>query len=95
MQSYRNGQLKVLKEERVNAKQVAYFDFSWKFCYALHTMAQDKLIRLVSVGAKGGIGKGHTYYTRKNKKTLAQTKFEFKKYNPLTRKHEIYKEKKK
>lgn len=57
-------------------------------------MAQDKLIRLVATGAKDGTGKGHTYYVHKNKKKLGTTKFEFKKYNPVTRKHEIYKEKK-
>jgi large subunit ribosomal protein L33 len=56
-------------------------------------MSQDKLIRLVSPGDKKGVGKGHVYFTRKNKKQHTD-KFEFKKYNPVTRKHETYKEKK-
>ncbi len=57
-------------------------------------MSQDKLIKLVSSGdKKSGAGKGHIYYTRKNKKQHTD-KFEFKKYNPITRKHETYKEKK-
>ena len=51
-------------------------------------MAQDHLIKLVSVGDKEGAGKGHTYYSRKNKK------LELKKYNPLIQKHTVYKEKK-
>jgi ribosomal protein L33 len=57
-------------------------------------MSQDKLIKLVSVGDKKGVGKGHVYYTRKNKKKLADKKFEFKKFNPITRTHMVYKEKK-
>ncbi len=65
------------------------------FCYSLVTMAQDKLIRLVAKGEKDGTGKGHTYYVHKNRKTLAQIKFAFRKYNPFTRKHEVYSEKKK
>lgn len=57
-------------------------------------MSQDKLIKLVSVGDAKGVGKGHVYYTRKNKKKLAQVKFEFKKFNPVAKKHTVYKEKK-
>jgi ribosomal protein L33 len=57
-------------------------------------MSQDKLIKLVAVGDKNGAGKGHVYFTRKNKKKHAQTKFEFKKFNPITRTHQVYKEKK-
>ncbi len=57
-------------------------------------MSQDKLIRLVSVGDEKGVGKGHVYYTRKNKRKLADKKFEFKKFNPIARKHTVYKEKK-
>lgn len=56
-------------------------------------MSQDHLIKLVSVGDKTGAGKGHTYYSRKNRKSV-ERKLEFKKYNPVIRKHTIYKEKK-
>ena len=56
-------------------------------------MSQDHLIKLVSSGDEKGTGKGHTYYSRKNKKSV-ERKLEFKKYNPLVRKHTIYKEKK-
>jgi len=56
-------------------------------------MSQDHLIKLVSVGDEKGEGKGHTYYSRKNKKSV-EHKLEFKKYNPLVRKHTVYKEKK-
>ena len=56
-------------------------------------MSQDHLIKLVSVGDEKGAGKGHTYYSRKNKKSV-ERKLEFKKYNPIVRKHTIYKEKK-
>ncbi|MDP2651119.1 MAG: 50S ribosomal protein L33 [bacterium] len=54
---------------------------------------KDNLIKLVSAGDKAGVGKGHVYYTRKNKKTV-EGKIELKKYNPLARKHTVYKEKK-
>ena len=56
-------------------------------------MSQDHLIKLVSVGDKDGLGKGHTYYSTKNKKSV-ERKLEFKKYNPIARKHTVYKEKK-
>ncbi len=56
-------------------------------------MSQNHLIKLVSVGDETGAGKGHTYYSRKNRKSV-ERKLEFKKYNPLVRKHTIYKEKK-
>jgi large subunit ribosomal protein L33 len=56
-------------------------------------MAQQHLIKLVSVGDSKGVGKGHTYYSRKNKKSV-ERKIEVKKYNPLAKKHTIYKEKK-
>lgn len=56
-------------------------------------MSQIHLIKLVSVGDDMGAGRGHTYYSRKNKKSV-ERKLEFKKYNPLIRKHTIYKEKK-
>ena len=56
-------------------------------------MSQLHLIKLVSVGDSKGAGKGHTYYSRKNKKSV-EGKIEVKKYNPLIRKHTVYKEKK-
>jgi len=56
-------------------------------------MAQSHLIKFVSVGDEKGVGKGHTYYSRKNKKSV-EKKLEVKKYNPLVRKHTVYKEKK-
>jgi large subunit ribosomal protein L33 len=54
---------------------------------------QEHLIKLVSVGDEKGVGKGHTYYSRKNKKSV-ERKLELKKYNPIARKHTSYKEKK-
>ncbi len=56
-------------------------------------MSQKHLIKLVSVGDAKGVGKGHTYYSTKNKKSV-EKKLEFKKYNPIARKHTVYKEKK-
>ncbi len=56
-------------------------------------MSQLHLIKFVSVGDAKGVGKGHTYYSTKNKKSV-ERKLEFKKYNPIARKHTIYKEKK-
>jgi large subunit ribosomal protein L33 len=51
-------------------------------------MANKKqdLIRLIS-----SAGTGHFYTTAKNKKNTPD-KFEFKKYDPVVRKHVIYKE---
>jgi large subunit ribosomal protein L33 len=43
-------------------------------------------IRLVSTA-----GTGFTYYTTKNKRTTTQ-KLEFKKYDPVVRKHVVFKE---
>lgn len=57
-------------------------------------MSQDKLIKLVSSGDEKGVGKGHVYYTRRNRKKHAEKKLELKKYNPVARKHTLYKEKK-
>lgn len=57
-------------------------------------MSQDRLIKLVSEGDEKGIGKGHTYYTFKNKKGV-ERKLELKKYNPIARKRTLYKESKK
>ena len=56
-------------------------------------MSQIHIIKLVSVGDEKGVGKGHTYYSRKNRKAV-ERKLEFKKYNPIARKHTVYKEKK-
>jgi len=56
-------------------------------------MSQDRLIKLVSAGDKQGVGKGHTYYTYKNKRKVAR-KIEVKKYNPIAKKRTVYKEKK-
>ena len=57
-------------------------------------MAQDRLVKLVTAGDAKGVGKGHTYFTFKNKKGV-ERKLEFKKYNPIARTHTVYKEKKK
>ncbi len=57
-------------------------------------MSQDRLIRMVSEGDAKGVGKGHVYYTTKNKRKLADKKFAFKKFNPVSRTHTMYKEKK-
>ena len=57
-------------------------------------MSQDRIIRLVSEGDANGVGKGHVYYTTKNRRKLADSKFEFKKYNPVSKTHTLYKEKK-
>jgi len=56
-------------------------------------MSQLHLIKLVSEGDEKGVGKGHTYYSRKNRKSV-ERKLEFKKYNPIARKHTVYREKK-
>jgi large subunit ribosomal protein L33 len=47
--------------------------------------SQDK------IGLNSSAGTGHFYTTRKNKKNTPE-KFEFKKYDPVVRKHVIYKE---
>ncbi len=56
-------------------------------------MAQDNLIRLVSQGDEEGNGKGHTIYAHKNTKKLRGHKIELKKFNPIVKKHTVYKEK--
>ena len=51
---------------------------------------------MVSKGDETGAGKGHTYYVRynnKNKKDPSK-KLEMKKFNPLVKKHTVYKQKK-
>lgn len=50
-------------------------------------MSQDHLIKLKSPT-------GHVIYTRKNKKKV-ERKIELKKFDPTTRKHEVFKEVKK
>lgn len=60
------------------------------------TMSQERLIKLVSQGDEKGVGKGHTYYTtynNKNKKDPSK-KHQEKKFNPIARKHTVYKQKK-
>ncbi len=57
-------------------------------------MSQDRLIKLVSEGDEQGVGKGHVIYTTKNRRKHAETKFAFRKFNPVARKHTLYKEKK-
>jgi len=49
---------------------------------------------MVSKGDANGTGKGHVYYTTKNRRKLAEKKFAFKKYNPVSRTHTLYEEKK-
>ncbi len=56
-------------------------------------MSQKHLIKMVSVGDAKGVGKGHVYYSTKNKKSV-EKKLEFKKYNPVSKTHTTYKEKK-
>ncbi len=56
-------------------------------------MSQDRVIKLVSEGDENKVGKGHVYYAFKNRKQNPE-KLKFKKYNPVARKHTVYKEKK-
>lgn len=51
-------------------------------------MSQDQLIKLKSTES------GYMYYTRKNKK-LVTRKIELKKFDPIARKHVIFREVKK
>jgi len=51
-------------------------------------MAQAHIIKLRSTKSD------YTYYTRKNRKKV-ERKIEFKKFDPKTRKHELFKEIKK
>ncbi len=57
-------------------------------------MSQDRLTKMVSVGGKAGVGKGHVIYTFKHKKRV-ERKLELKKYNPIARERTVYKESKK
>ena len=59
-------------------------------------MSQDLLVKLVSVGDAKGVGKGHVYYTRynnKNKKDPSK-KYQTTKFNPVSKTHTVYKQKK-
>ena len=59
-------------------------------------MSQDRLIKMVSAGDAKGVGKGHTYYTtynNKNKKDPSKKHTE-RKFNPISRSHTDYKQKK-
>jgi large subunit ribosomal protein L33 len=51
-------------------------------------MSQDQLIKLKSTKSD------HVYFTRKNRKKVTR-KIELKKYDPVTRKREVFKEIKK
>lgn len=70
--------------------------FSLRFVIVLGIMSQDLLIKLVSVGDKNGVGKGHVYYTRYNNKSKKDPskKYETKKFNPIAKTHTTYKQKK-
>lgn len=59
-------------------------------------MSQDMLVKLVSQGDETGVGKGHVYYTRYNNKVKKDPgkKYETKKFNPIAKKHTVYKQKK-
>ena len=46
--------------------------------------SQENLIKLVHKAT------GHTYWTRKNRKKLANVKIKLTKYNPVTRQRESY-----
>lgn len=54
-------------------------------------MSQDNLIKLVSEGDENGTGKGHIIRTFKNKKKL-KARLVLKKFNPVAKKHTVYKE---
>jgi len=54
-------------------------------------MSQDNLIKLVSEGDADGVGKGHIIHSHKNKKKIKE-RLELKKFNPIAKKHTVYKE---
>ncbi|MBP6889883.1 MAG: 50S ribosomal protein L33 [Candidatus Moranbacteria bacterium] len=61
-------------------------------------MSQDNLIKLIHTQPDPKTGKKkttHVYWTRKNKKKLANSKITLKKFNPVLKKHVEYKEAKK
>ncbi len=68
----------------------------YQFAIVSDIMSQDLLIKLVSVGDKKGVGKGHVYYTRYNNKSKKDPskKYETKKFNPIAQAHTVYKQKK-
>ncbi len=57
-------------------------------------MSQDNLIKLVSLGDEEGNGRGHVIWSHKNTKKLRGIKLEVKKFNPIIKKHTLYREKK-
>ena len=60
-------------------------------------MSQERLIKLVTKGDKDGVGNGHVYYTtfnNKNKKDPSK-RYEAKKFNPVSKSHTVYTQKKK
>ncbi len=62
----------------------------------LTNMSQDRLIKMVSKGDDKGVGKGHVYYTvynNKNKKDPGAKHTE-RKFNPVSRSHTQYVQKK-
>lgn len=61
-------------------------------------MSQDNLVKMVHAKQDDKTGKKkitHTYWTRKNKRKLANHKLQMKKFNPVLKKHVVYKEAKK
>jgi ribosomal protein L33 len=73
--------------------KVGYTSFYKELSSKITYMAQDNLIRLVSQGDEDGNGVGHTIYAHKNTKKLRGYKIELKKFNPIAKKHTVYKEK--
>jgi len=79
-----------------NNSEQSYIDEQCVICYICPIMSQDLLVKLVSQGDKDGVGKGHVYYTRfnnKNKKDPSK-KYETMKFNPISKTHTVYKQKK-
>jgi len=76
--------------------KVRMIDYLPHSAIILGIMSQDLLVKLVSVGDKNGVGKGHTYYTRYNNKVKKDPskKYETKKFNPISKTHTVYKQKK-
>lgn len=48
---------------------------------------------MVSQGDENGVGKNHTIYAHKNTKKLRGHKIQLNKFNPIAKKHTVYKEK--
>lgn len=89
----REASFEILKKAVDRAKNLTPITFS---ATIVTTMSQDLLVKLVSVGDKNGVGKGHTYYTRYNNKVKKDPskKYETKKFNPIAKTHTVYKQKK-